>query len=78
MRRELTLDQIWHNRAWSELLKHFSTALTTFFHTYTDSFAIKSFIWGATSVAGYVSARRGDSVQCEEIVCFETYIIWGY
>ena len=51
MRRELTLDKLWHLRTWGEIFKHFSTALMisalpTFFDMFTDAFSAKSFING--------------------------------
>ena len=52
MRRELTLDKVWHRRTWGEIFEHFFTALIisalpTFFDMYTDAFSAKSFIKGA-------------------------------
>ena len=51
MRRELTLDKVWHRRTWGEIFKHFLTALLisalpTFFDMFTDAFSAKSFING--------------------------------
>ena len=52
LRRELTLEKLWHRRTWTEIFRHFLTvlvvsALPTFFDMYTDAFTAKSFVQGA-------------------------------
>ena len=52
LRRELTLEKLWHRRTWSAIFRHFLTVLVvsvlpTFFDMYTDAFAAKSFVQGA-------------------------------
>ena len=46
------VEKLWHRRTWSEIFRHFVTALVisvlpTFFDMYTDAFTAKSFIQGA-------------------------------
>ena len=92
MRRELTLDKVWHRRTWGEIFKHFFTALIisaipTFYDMFTDSYAAKSFIQGA-NYTKYVTnlsdpafhencVYLGRNGEYEEIECFETDVIWG-
>ena len=51
IRRELTVDKLWHSRTWGQIFQHLLTALIisaipTFYDVFTDSFAAKSFIQG--------------------------------
>ena len=52
LKRELTVQKLWRERTWKEILKHFVTALIfsalpSFFDIGTDGFTAESFIRGA-------------------------------
>ena len=51
LKRELTLQKLWRERTWKEILRHFVTALIfgtlgSFIDIGTDGLTAKSFIWG--------------------------------
>ena len=72
MRRELTLEKLWHSRSWGEILKHMMTALVISaiptFVDVTDSFAAKSFIQG-TNFTKYV-INLSDPAQSSRKCCY--------
>ena len=87
MRRELTLDKLWHSRTWGEIFRHFFTALIivrailTFFDMYTDHFTAKrggsnymKYVTNLFSPAfhdNWVHVSRYTTLQPEEVIQYK-------